>query len=318
MLKAKLLLKVSILSLVLLILACASSTKMADNFFKEKNYRAAIYGYQQSLKKDPANVNAWINLGKSYQALGILDSARLSLRKAYHLKPNNPAVKHLLLENDFLSAKKLARDKNYRWEAVQKLSSVLEKDSTYLPAIVERGKIYESLGQFGPAAEDYHRALQLDPALVDLKQKIERFQRLTQESGEWTAKAKRALRVQKYLTAVEALKEALTIKPDNKQAQYLLYITRGRYYLKRGSLSRIWDAIEQFGKASALEPQNPEPHFYMAKAYYKKDKRDYKNPIQEYEEVVKLAPNSTYGKIARREIKKLKRLQRIWRKFWGK
>jgi len=317
-LKIRSLVKFMLLTGLLLVVGCAGSTKMADSFFKQKNYRQAISSYRMALKKDSTNVKAWIHLGESYRAIGKLDSAKLSFKKASRLEPKNPKIKHLLLETDYLHAVKMAKDSTYRWEAVRKLTGVLEKDSTYLPALMERGKLYESLGELSLAAKDYAAVLRLNPQQIELKKKIERFETRQKESEAWTKKAASQLHRKRYLKAIGYLKKALTLKPDNERAQYLLHMAKGRYYYKRGSLGRIWDAIEEFGKASVLEPNNPEPHFYMAKAYYKKDKRDYENTIREYEEVVKLAPQSPYGKAARKEIRKLKKLQKIWERFWKK
>jgi len=310
--------KFILLAGVLLAVGCAGPTKMADTFFKQKDYRQAISSYRTALKKDSTNVKAWVHLGESYRAVGKLDSAKWSFKKASRLKPKDPEIKHLLLETDYLQAVKMAKDSTYRWEAVRKLTTVLEKDSTYLPALLERGKLYESLGELDLAGKDYAKAVRLNPGQIELKKKIERFETRRRESEAWTKKAAHQLQRKRYLKAIADLKKALTLKPDNERAQYLLHMAKGRYYYKRGSLGRIWDAIEEFGKASALEPNNPEPHFYMAKAYYKKDKRDYDNTIREYEEAVKLAPQSSYAKIARKEIKKLKRLQKIWKRFWRK
>lgn len=316
--KIRSILKLIVSGVLLLVVGCAGSTKMADSFFKQRNYRQAIVSYRTVLKKDSTNVKAWVKLGESYRAIGELDSANFSFKKAASFKPEDAKIKHLILETDFLSAKKLAKDKTSRWDAVRRLTSVLEKDSTFSPALIERGKLYEELGELNLAEKDYRAAIKLNPQRMDLKKKIELFKNYQRESEAWTKKAASQLQRGRYLKSIEYLKKALTLKPDNERAQYLLHMAKGRYYYKRGSLGRIWDAIGEFGKASALEPRNPEPRFYMAKAYYKKDKRDYEDPIREYQEVVKLAPQSSYAKIARKEIRRLKKLQKVWKRFWKK
>jgi len=168
------------------------------------------------------------------------------------------------------------------------------------------------------AEKDYKTALRENPALDSLKTRIAAIDKRRAQSKNWTKKAEAALKRRKYLTAIQNPAQALRLKPDNERAQYLLHMAKGRYYCKRGKLSRIWDAIGEFGKAAALEPKNPEPHFYMAKAYYKKDKRDYDNTIREYQEVVNLAPRSALAKKARVQIKKLKKIRHVWKRFWGK
>ncbi len=304
--------------LLLLLAACAGSLKLGDQYFEGKNYRQAITAYRALLAKDSTNVKAWVRLGKSYQAIGKLDSARWSLKKAASLKPSDPAIRQLVLDNDFQMAKKMAADTTSRWEAIQKFSALLKRDSTYLPARLERARLYEAVGQLDLAEKDYKTALNENPVLDSLRTRIASIDKRRTQSVVWTKKGEQALRKRKYLTAIQDLTKALGLKPDNERAQYLLHMAKGQYYTKRGKLSRIWDAIGEFGKAAALEPKNPEPHYYMAKAYYKKDKRDYENTIREYQEVVKLAPQSALAKKARVQIKKLKKLQSIWKRFWGK
>ncbi len=306
------------LTLLLLVVACAGSMKLGNQLFEAKQYRQAIAAYQSALTEDSTNVKAWIRLGKSYQAVGQLDSAKWSFNRAARLKPGEASIQKLLFKNEFLSARKIAADTSYRWEAIRRLTSLLEKDSTFWQARLERGHLYEAAGELDLAEKDYKAVLQETPASDSLRARIASFEKRRVESEQWAAKGEKALRKRKYLAAIRYLKKALTLKPDNTHARYWLYMAKGRYYYKRGKLSRIWDAIAMFGKAAALEPKNPEPHFEMARAYYKKDKRDYDNTIREYEEVVKLAPKSAIAGKARREIRKLKKLQRIWKKFWGK
>ncbi len=305
-------------AVLLMLVACAGSLKLGNQYFEGKNYRQAITAYRSVLAKDSTNVKAWVRLGKSYQAIGKLDSAKWSFKKAAALKPGEPAIRQLIFKNDFLLAKKMAADTTYRWEAIRKLSALLEKDSTYLPARLERARLYGAVGELDLAEKDDKIALQQNPGLDSLKTEITGIEKRRGESEKWTKRGAAALNRRKYLTAIQDLAKALKVKPDNERARYLLHMAKGRYYYKRGKLSRIWDAIAEFGKAAALEPKNPEPHYYMAKAYYKKDKRDYDNTIREYETVVKIAPKSSYAKKARREIKKLKKLQKIWKRFWGK
>jgi Tfp pilus assembly protein PilF len=303
---------------LLLLAACAGSLKLGDQYFEGKNYQQAISAYRAVLAKDSTNVKAWVRLGKSYQAVGKLDSARWSLKKAASLNPDDAAIRQLVLDNDFQMAKKMAADTTSRWEAIREFSALLKRDSTYLPARLERARLYEAVGQLDLAEKDYKTALNENPVLDSLRTRIASIDKRRTQSVVWTKKGEQALRKRKYLTAIQDLTKALRLKPDNERAQYLLHMAKGQYYTKRGKLSRIWDAIGEFGKAAALEPKNPEPHYYMAKAYYKKDKRDYENTIREYQEVVKLAPQSALAQKARVQIKKLKKLQSIWKRFWGK
>ena len=117
---------------------------------------------------------------------------------------------------------------------------------------------------------------------------------------------------------MESLDQAVKAKPDNKEAKYHSYLANGLFYYKRGSVGKLWDAIENFGLASSIKPEEVEPHFYMADAYIKKDDKDFENAIQEYEEVVRLAPGSELAKESQKKIEKLKAREKLLKEFWNK
>ena len=67
-----------------------------------------------------------------------------------------------------------------------------------------------------------------------------------------------------------------------------------------------------------LKPESGEPHYYLAQAYEKKDRREFDNAIQEYKIVLEKEPNGNFARQSKRKIKELTELRDRLKKFWGK
>ncbi|MFC1514145.1 inositol-3-phosphate synthase [candidate division KSB1 bacterium] len=66
-----------------------------------------------------------------------------------------------------------------------------------------------------------------------------------------------------------------------------------------------WEAIGAFGNAMTLKPESTEPLYYMGEAYRKKDKKDYKTPVEYYKKAVELDPESEHGKLSEKKMKEV-------------
>jgi len=95
-------------------------------------------------------------------------------------------------------------------------------------------------------------------------------------------------------------------------------MSEGRHHLKRGKVLEMWDAILAFGYAIALRPESAEPVFYMAEAYKKKDKDDYVNPIEHFNKVIELDPDSEFAVMSKKKIKDMMDTKEKMEKFLKK
>ena len=80
----------------------------------------------------------------------------------------------------------------------------------------------------------------------------------------------------------------------------------------------IWDAIAAFGKAAAIRSEVGEPHFYMARAYEKKDPEEFVNAIEAYEKALQTEPEGPFASACKKKIRELKARKDKLDKFWGR
>ncbi|MFQ6617365.1 MAG: tetratricopeptide repeat protein, partial [Fidelibacterota bacterium] len=121
-----------------------------------------------------------------------------------------------------------------------------------------------------------------------------------------------------YDGALRNYRRAVKMNGDNAEAKYKLFLTGGIVLFRKGGRWELWDSIVQFGKASQIKPEKAEPHYYMARAYLKKNGRDFDSAIEEYESALKLEPDGKFADEIKKEIVRLKEKRDFYRNFWEK
>ena len=180
------------------------------------------------------------------------------------------------------------------------------------------GLVHKKLGYFDKAQKSYRKALRLNFFADSLQRVLDFFDAAHVQSNLLMNKGIELIKQNRFQQAKETLTKAVDAKPDNKDAKYQLYLANGLFSYKRGSVGKLWEAIENFGLASALRPDEAKPHFYMAEAYLKKDDKDFENAIHEYEEVIRIAPESDLANQAQKKVTELKAREKLLREFWKK
>ena len=87
---------------------------------------------------------------------------------------------------------------------------------------------------------------------------------------------------------LEQYKKILIIDPNNLIAKYHIHMNEGKSHHKKGHKNGQWDAIQSFSKAASLIDTLGEPHFWIAKAYEKKDEMDFESALESYDIALKL------------------------------
>ena len=149
-------------------------------------------------------------------------------------------------------------------------------------------------------------------------EKIQKIENSRDESDKLIESGVSLLTRNKYSNAKKVFEKALKIKPDHKEAKYYLLITNGHILFKRGKVGTLWDAIEQYGLASALKPELAGPHYFMGLAYHRKEKKEYENAFREFEQAIRLEPQSEYAKLASEKLKDEQRRKKLLKDFWNK
>lgn len=166
-----------------------------DRAFAAKDYRAALFAYQDAIVADPKNVEALVKAGDTYAKMGHDPEALAQWNKALLLDPNNAAARAGIAEanermkelaakpansekppekpkTDDASAREhyvkgaaLVRDRQYE-EAVKELDQAIAAKPGFAVALVARGSARVALGRLEDAIADYSAAQKADPSLA--------------------------------------------------------------------------------------------------------------------------------------------------------
>jgi len=295
--------------LLLIILAGCSSMREVDTLYKTGDYEAVIAECERILSADSTNANAHFLMGRSLHKTGKIEEALHHLEQAKQLKPDDGEFTDALIDIKLAYSDSLAaRDNKYK--ALQQLKSAVQLDST---SEKTRWKI----------AGFYERENMLDNALVHLKKlnaadDIERIDARIAEAEDLVQEGIEDFKKYAYRSANNKFTKAVEINSDNKDAGYYQTLSNGVLLYNVGDKSSLWDAIEAFGKAMSLRWDSGEPHFYMALAYEKKDRREFDNAIAEYKLAIEKEPDGYFVPQSRKKIKELTELKKRLEDFWGK
>ena len=174
---------------------------IADCYTVLPDERQAVTYYRASLDIDPMIIEAWMQLGGLYDVLGEQDSSDAAYENVLALDPLNMVANNNLSYSLAVRGIRLERARDLAWTALQQnprnaayLDTYawvlfrlghLDRARSYIEqAIVHGGNathfahlgdILEGLGDIDGAIRAWEEALALDPELLDLKTKIDRY-----------------------------------------------------------------------------------------------------------------------------------------------
>ena len=111
-------------------------------------------------------------------------------------------------------------------------------------------------------------------------------------------------------------KEILKINPNNPIANYRLLMNEGLKNHKKDYKNGQWDAIQFFSKASAYMDTLGEPHYWMGKAYEKKDEMDFELPLESYKKSLELYLTDDMRLKVNQSINALIKRKKTYEDFW--
>ena len=227
----------------------------------------SIAYYRESLRLQPAQDEAHLNLGSTLMRLRRLDEAMAEFEAAEKFSPTN-SVTHYNLGLLFEEQGKPA-------EAVARYRRAIELWPDYAEAHNNLGAALQIQGNPAAAEAEFTRAVQLQPGLARARSNLGLALLARGEADAAIAQFIEALRLQpdypeaynnlakalaergKLADALAALKEAVRLKPDYADAQYNL----GNTFLLLGKLP---DAIPPYIAALKARPDFPEARYQLA------------------------------------------------------
>jgi len=182
--------------LALLVLLADAASLMAaagDKAYAAKDFRTALFAYQDATREDPSSAIVLVKLGETYARMGHDPEAIEQFQRALKLdrgnsaalqglaaarerlailsppKPAEPPPPKIVDEagarERYTAAVKMINDRKYA-ESLPILDQALEKKPGYGVALVARGSAHMGLLQYDAAAADYTAARAADPSLA--------------------------------------------------------------------------------------------------------------------------------------------------------
>lgn len=216
--------------------------KQAEACVRAGQIEDAISCYKKCVAIEKSNARACQGLGNCYCQLGMLRNAREYYLKVLELEPENAFVDHkigrtYLMENNLKAAER-------------HLETALGRNPHFY-------EIYEDLARIKC---DQQRA---DDAADILSQFIKRYPEDMRGHIEF---AETLIKAERYQEAEEAVRQGILEANKEKYAPPVALYNRWGIALRKQD--KYLAAIQKYELALKIEPNNPEIHFNIAKAYF--------------------------------------------------
>jgi tetratricopeptide (TPR) repeat protein len=234
---------------------------LAIAYFRAAKYEKALMILNKAVAQRPRNVAGHHMLGKTHFMLGNFQRATAELETALTLSPDDYDVTYTL-GLAYLKEHKLQPAREIYDRMVQRLGNRAQ-----LRVLI--GRAYRETGFLTEAIEEFQKALTLDP----------KFPRVHYYLG-LTYLLKGG--AEKLGEAQEEFKIELASHPNEFFAHYYLGIA--------ATVERKWpDAVAYLQTASKLQPENPDPYFFIGQAFQGLNK--HAEAIEAFRKTIALNPD---------------------------
>ncbi len=304
-----------LLLLSVLIISC-TATKVAQKSLDEGDFSGTVLSCKNILAHDSTNADAYYLLGQAYTHLDYIDSALISYEKAHFYQPEDSVFTNVYYQT------LIQRGDLYLPEAPDSamtlFDTAIQTDPTKAKAVEKKSDLYFALEKYELARNGYNKALALGGDTLYVKTQLSKIDSLENVAEQYLKEGLAALDQEKYETAKKSFEKALDEKPDSKEARYQLYIATGLRLYQKGSINALWDALDAFARASFVFPDRGQPYYYMGLAYTKKDKDEYVNAIESFEQAIAVEPEGKWAEAAREEADRIRARKKKMDEFFGR
>jgi tetratricopeptide (TPR) repeat protein len=234
---------------------------LAIGYFHLEKYDKALDTLTKAISHNPRSVGARHMLGKTYFMLGDFDRATNELQTALNSSPKDYDVEYTL-GLAFLKRRDIASARRIYDHMVEQLGN--------RPQLrVLMGRAYRETGFLSEAIEEFKKAVALDPKFP----RVHFYLGLTYLLKDGT---------DRMGDAKQQFKMELAVHPEEFFANYYLGIA--------ATVERDWQvAIEYLQKASAIQPENPDPYFFLGQAFQGLEQPE--KAIAAFKKTIALNPN---------------------------
>lgn len=232
------------------------------NHVDENMARKAVEQYKMITDKDPSDTDSLVMMGRLQKLLNDSVGAETTFKQVLAKDPDN--------EDAITGLAAIYTDRNNPKAA----SELLEKLSTKNPsprALVALAQLYEQMRQYGPAADTYSKALDLDPSRIEIKAAMAQDQALAgryddalktyqqvadanpQDADPYLGMAQIYREQKKLDLAQQMIAKAKEVDPDNVDVRYNEVVL----LQQQGKLPEAVTAMKALLDSTAKKAYNP-------------------------------------------------------------
>lgn len=252
--------------------------KYAYELHKSGKLADAVSYYNQVIKLDTQNQDAYINLAQAYKQQQSYDKAKETLFTAKKLFPNNTTIKNQIssLNSEMASILYTNASTMYQEKKYMDAIATYKKIEPITPeSLLGIGACYQAMNNFTEAAKYYAKSLEKDPNNA--------------ETAYYTALA--YSNAEDFTNAKIYAKRTLVIQPDNKDAKELI-----KYVIEQENTAKMDKAIEFFEKGdyaqainllnSVIAQDNTDSNAYYYRAMIYDNQKKYQLAINDYKKAI--------------------------------
>ncbi len=258
-------------------------------YYKKGDYD--ISDYDEAIKLNPNDAQAYFNRGDTYYEKGDYDSAISDFTEAIRLEPN-------------LVVAQFNRGLAY-YGAISDYGEAIRLNPNDAQAYFNRGDTYYKKGDYDKAIPDYNEAIRLNPnlAIAYINRGLAYYGAISDHDEAIRLNPNNAVAYGNrgyvyyekgdYNRAISDYDETIKLNPNNAVA----YGNRGYVYFKKGDYD---SAISDYNEAIRLDPNDTLAYYNRGYVYFKKG--DYDSAIVDYESALRIDPSNAYARKAIKEI----------------
>jgi len=285
----------------------------ANDLYLAGKYHEAKAILEPIVEADQEYTAAIFLLGKIYFKLGDLSKARELVDKAIEKDLGNQEYRDARNEMATFASKLTEGSRLYNnadYEGAKKVyQEIIKENPNFINAYIDLGRVCVRLNDLEGAAENFRKAIELDPENESYKKEFEALTRRYIQEGTQLMQRK------SYAAALEKYKQAVSLNPEDPLAYYFMavvyleeknaaealvavnksieldpkyqkaYLVKGKIYT---TMNDVAGAVNAFKKAIDLDPKYVDAWKNIGYVYYKT--KQYENAIPAYKEVIKLDP----------------------------
>lgn len=245
----------------------------AEAHFAAGKLLEAITQYEKATAADPKNLEYWVALARVQVFAGRYEAALKSAETALMLDANNAKAKAVYAWTLDWNVYEGCRCRTLA-EAEAAALQAVALDSNYALAHAYYSEILNDSQKWAQGFQEAETALALDPNLLE----AHRAMGYAYES------------TGNYEEAIASYRNALNINPKLVTLWLRLGLNYRALYQQTGAEEYVDQAIQAFGQANAIDPENIDPYLYLSRTHYQNDELG--TAIQYLEQALKLAPDN--------------------------